>query len=130
MIDFKIKNQSNQNFVLILAIVFIVIYLVSATVLLLKIRIPTSLIIHFINSLIGMAGLLVINYKYSTAFLRYLTLVAAFYYILSSFAGILFSINRNNLEAFNNMGALTNTDGFLVVVVVGYLLFITKKEHK
>ena len=111
---------------IILLAIFIAIYLIAASVLFLKMQISKDLLMHFIFAFWGMLGLLVLNVKYPSGFVSFLTMIAFLFYGFSSFSGILFSLARNDFSAFQNMGVLANTEGFMFVVVLGYLII---KSH-
>ena len=108
---------------LILSAIFFAIYIIAASVLFLKMQISKDLLMHFIFAIGGMLGLLVLNVKYPSGFVSFLTMIAFLFYVFSSFSGILFSLIRNDFSAFQNMGVLANTEGFLFLAVLGYLIF-------
>ena len=126
MINYNIKTNRARKSLIIIAITFIATYLIAASALFFKTGIPNDLMMHLIFSLTGMTGLLIINIKYPSAFTNFLTLIASAFYVFTSFGNIFISLIRNDLSAFENMGTLANTEGFLVVVVLGFLLFIRK----
>ena len=126
MINYNIKTDRARKSLIIISITFIATYVIAAAALFFKTGIPNDLMMHLIFSLTGMTGLLIINIKYPSAFTNFLTLIAASFYLFTSFGNIFISLIRNDLSAFENMGTLANTEGFLVVVVLGFLLFIRK----
>lgn len=128
MLNLSIKNQKVRKRMVVLSYVFIAIYIIAVSVLFLIMEISNDLLRHFIFSIVGMIGLLILNLKYSGSFLNFLTMVAAMFYIFTSFGSICFSLVRNDLSAFQNLGILENTDGFLFFVVLGYLIFINKNN--
>ncbi len=130
MLDLRILNEKKKKLFIIVSISFILIYFLFVLIIFYKLDIPNYLLKHFVYSILGMGCLTVINIKFPSVFFNYLTFVAATYYIFTSFGSICFSLIRNDLSAFKNMGALENTEAFIFFTVVGYIFLVKKFTDK
>jgi len=130
MFDFRILKKNRRNLFITVSVIFILIYFLFVLIISYKLDIPSYLLKHFVYSLLGMVCLTVVNLKFPSSIFNYFTMVAATYYIFTSFGSICFSLLRNDLSAFQNLGILENTEAFLFFTVLGYIFLVKKDSNK
>ncbi len=108
---------------LIIYIIFLICYTLTAILFFLMLPFSRDLFFHFLLSFAGMLGLIFINIKNYGTFIKFFTLLSFIYYGLASYLTLLISLIRRDIGVFDNMGVLASTEGFLFFFVCCYFFF-------
>lgn len=109
--------------------IIIFFYLVLVVIMLIKTGIEPSVLQHNLLVFVSMGSLLWLINTTRGNFFKMFSIVAVVYYFAVCFSSVIISLVRNNYSAFDNMGVLARTEGFLAFTLVGFLLLSWRKSE-
>lgn len=114
------------------SMVFFALYVMACIMLLFKYDVTAIVIQHMLFCVLGMICIFLLIRKNTSGFAGFFAITAAIYYFFTSFGSIVYSLIRDELSAFENLGAYARTEIFVFVSVFCFLLFHAskKKIHK
>jgi hypothetical protein len=119
-----------KNKYIVLLLVFISIYILTFIVLLFKIQISYNLLIRFIFSIVGMISIIVLNLKEKSNFVLFFTITSFIFYLFDSYFSICYSIIKSENMLLKNNSFLSNTEGFIMLTCLGYILLVLLRKNK
>ena len=119
-----------KNKYIVLLLVFISIYILTFVVLLFKIQISYNLLIRFIFSIVGMISIIVLNLKEKSNFVLFFTITSFIFYLFDSYFSICYSIIKSENMLLKNNSFLSNTEGFIMLTCLGYILLVLLRKNK
>ena len=108
---------------------FIFLYLVLVVIMFIKTDFHSSIFQHTFLVLVSMVCLLWLINKTRGGFFKVFAIVSMVYYIVACFSSVIISLIRNNYSAFENMGVLARTEGFLAFTLMSFILLIWLKPE-
>ena len=119
-----------KNKYIVILLVFISIYILTFIFLLFKIPISYSILLRFIFSIVGMISLIILNLKEKTNFVLFFTITSFIFYLFDSYFSICYSIIKCENLLLKNNSFLSNTEGFIMLTSLGYILLVLLRKNK
>src|ERR1035437_6041635 len=119
-----------KNKYIIGLLVFLFAYIITLILLFIKIQISYNILIRFIFSIVGMISIIVLNVKEKSRFVLFFTITSFIFYIFDSYFSICYSLIKNENLLLQNNSFLSNTEGFIMLTCLGYVLLVLFRKNK
>lgn len=119
-----------KNKYIVILSVFISLYILTFILLLFKIQISYNILIRFIFSIVGMISIIILNLKEKSNFVLFFTITSFIFYLFDSYFSICYSIIKCENMLLKNNSFLSNTEGFIMLTSLGYILLVLFRKNK
>lgn len=119
-----------KNKYIIILLVFISLYILTSILLFFKIQISYNILMRLIFSIVGMISIVILNLKEKSDFILFFTITSFIFYFFDSFFSICYSLIKCENLLFKNNSFLSNSEGFIMLTCLGYILLVLFRKNK
>jgi len=109
-------------------IIFILIFIIVFIFFTHNFHISMDIFIRYVLSILSMIFILILRIKEKSKFTQLFTIVSFMFFICDPFFSISFSLIRNVNLLLRNNSFLSNTEGFILFICIGYILLYFPKN--